>query len=287
MFTITRAIPVNDPTDPTQPTLTRSQVWRGLVLKAENALPFVPKMTKCDVIERDANSLLRDVVFRGDAARERVTFYPEHRVRFDRLSGPVRGTITNEIEEDASGKLMLRFTFSLAKEGIAPNSPEEQAYAQQTEADYLGAVQATLSAIRTWVKQGSLETQTPHTQHKEATMSDWVQTYYAAVDGMDMETYLSYHTDDVRFRFGNNPATVGKEPVRQGLTQLWSLLTGLKHTMIGVWEQDNIVVVEAEVTYTRKDGKVVVLPSATILRREGDKVTDIRINMDISPVFAA
>ena len=44
--------------------------------------------------------------------------------------------------------------------GIAPGSPEEQAYASQMEVDYLGAVQATLTAIRKWVKEGTLESQT-------------------------------------------------------------------------------------------------------------------------------
>jgi Domain of unknown function (DUF1857) len=159
MFTMTRSIPVNDRNNPDQPTLSRNHVWRGLVLKAENALPFVPKMTKCETFERGDNYLIRDVVFRGDPARERVTFYPEQKVQFDRLSGNTLGTILNEIEEDNKGNLFLRFTFSLEKEGIPPNSPEEQAYAKQMEGDYLGAVQATLNAIRQWVKEGTLESQ--------------------------------------------------------------------------------------------------------------------------------
>jgi hypothetical protein len=159
MFTMTRSVPVNDRSDPGVPVLTRDQVWKGLELKAENALPFVPKMTKCDTIERGENYLVRDIVFRGEPARERVTFYPKRMVQFDRLSGSTLGTINNEIEEDAGGTLFLRFTFSLEREGIPPGSAEEQAYARQMEGDYLGAVQATLTAIRKWVKEGTLESQ--------------------------------------------------------------------------------------------------------------------------------
>ena len=159
MFTMTRAVPVNDRNNPDLPVLNRSQVWRGLVLKAENALPFVPKMTECNTFERGENYLVRDIVFRGDPARERVTFYPEQKVVFERLSGNTLGTIQNEIEEDEKKDLALRFTFSLEKEDIPPNSPEEQAYAKQMEGDYLGAVQATLEAIRKWVKEGTLESQ--------------------------------------------------------------------------------------------------------------------------------
>ena len=160
MFTMTRSIPVNDRSNTELPVLNRHQVWRGLVLKAENALPFVPAMTRCDTFERGDNYLVRDIVFRGEEARERVTFFPEHKVQFDRLSGITHGTILNEIEEDDKGELFLRFTFSLEKDGIPPNSPEEQAYAKQMEGDYLGAVQATLNAIRRWVKEGTLESQT-------------------------------------------------------------------------------------------------------------------------------
>src|SRR5436189_6336065 len=137
MFTMTRSVPVNDRGDPNIPVLNRDQVWKGLELKAENALPFVPKMTKCETVERGDNYLVRDIVFRGEPARERVTFYPKRMVQVDRLSGSTLRTIKNEIEEDANGELSLRFSFSLEKEGIPPDSPKEQACAWQMAAEYL------------------------------------------------------------------------------------------------------------------------------------------------------
>src|SRR5438270_10907285 len=131
MFTMTRSVPVNDRGDPDIPVLNRDQIWKGLELKAENALPFVPKMTKCDTIERGDNYLVRDIVFRGDPARERVTFYPKQMVQFDRLSGNSLGTINNDIEEDSKGELSLRLTFSLVNEWIPPDVAEQHAFASQ------------------------------------------------------------------------------------------------------------------------------------------------------------
>jgi SnoaL-like domain len=116
--------------------------------------------------------------------------------------------------------------------------------------------------------------------------TNWVKDYYATVDGMKMEEYLAWHTDDVRFRFGSTETTVGKEPVEQGLNHLWGALKSLCHDMTGVWQQDNVTIVEANITYTRKDGKAVVLPCVTVLRREGNLINDVRINMDINPLFA-
>jgi ketosteroid isomerase-like protein len=122
---------------------------------------------------------------------------------------------------------------------------------------------------------------------KEKTMStDWVKVYYASIDAMNMQETLAGLTEDVKFRFGSNPTTRGKEAVEQGLSQLWGALESMSHSMTGVWESGNVTIIEADVTYTRKDGKVVVLPVATILRREGNLINDFRVNMDINPLFA-
>ena len=49
MIFVSHALPVNVAD---QPQLDRAAVWDGLVLKANNALPFVPSMTYCEVTER-------------------------------------------------------------------------------------------------------------------------------------------------------------------------------------------------------------------------------------------
>jgi hypothetical protein len=101
------------------------------------------------VIERRSPlQFVRDIVLRGEKMRELVTLEPETRVTFERLAGPVLGTIFNEIEEDAGGALSLRFSFKLKPEGIAPDSDAERDYARTMESDYMKAVDATLAAIR-------------------------------------------------------------------------------------------------------------------------------------------
>jgi hypothetical protein len=89
MVQASRTIRVND--DASETPLDRSQVWRGLVMKAENPLPFVPVISSCTVIERRADGLVRDIVDKGDTIRETVTFHPERMVKFERTSGRVLG----------------------------------------------------------------------------------------------------------------------------------------------------------------------------------------------------
>jgi Domain of unknown function (DUF1857) len=146
MVHASRTIKVND--DPRETPLPRSLVWRGLVMKAENPLPFVPVISSCKILERRNDGLVREIVDKGDAITEIVTFHPERVVKFERTSGRVLGTILNEIVEDQGGDLALKFTFTLSIEGVAPGSAEEEQFASQMEAGYLMAVQATLKAMR-------------------------------------------------------------------------------------------------------------------------------------------
>jgi hypothetical protein len=145
MIYVSHQLPVNPPG---QPQLDRAAVWDGLVLKANNALPFVPSMTFCEVTARYGDTVFdRDIDFRGQRFTERITLEAPHRVVFTRIAGPVLGTIVNEIE-GRDDDLRLRFSFALVVSGIEGGSAGEQEYADSMTGDYLKAVAATLSAMR-------------------------------------------------------------------------------------------------------------------------------------------
>jgi hypothetical protein len=147
MIYVSREVAANEGISEGHPKLSRSDIWKGLVMKAENALPFVPGMAKCNIVKRTPNGLIRDIIFRGEDARERVTLYPEKKVVFVRESGNVDGFIVNEIlgEDD---DLRLRFSFALQLVDAASDSREEREFRAIMERDYLKAVDATLGAIR-------------------------------------------------------------------------------------------------------------------------------------------
>lgn len=150
MIFVSHALPVNVPGEPH---LTPANVWDGLVLKANNALPFVPAMTYCEVTQRHSDTVFdRDIALsigqgRGQRFTERITLEEPHRVTFTRIAGPVLGTIANEVSVD-QGDLALRFSFALVVTGVPGGSAEEQAYADSMTGDYLKAVAATLNAMR-------------------------------------------------------------------------------------------------------------------------------------------
>ena len=154
MFAFSAAADVNPPG--TTPLLSRTQVWRGLIMKAENALPFVPAMESCTVLERSGDGLVRQVSVRGDRLVERVTFTPEVEVFFQRedSAGAPAGWITNVISESEHG-LLLTFTFALILPGLAPGSPQERQSGETMKVSYVEAVAATLAAMRRFALEGS------------------------------------------------------------------------------------------------------------------------------------
>lgn len=156
MLYIAKEVSVNGNREVGDPILSRAQVWKGLEMKAGNALPFVAVMSKCEVVERTENGLVRDIEARGQAARERITLYPEKKVVFLRLSGPADGLIVNEILDGEDGDLKLRFSFALQLVDVDSGSPQEQEFGAVMEKDYAAAVDTTLAAIRQAVKVGQL-----------------------------------------------------------------------------------------------------------------------------------
>ncbi|HWZ17863.1 MAG TPA: nuclear transport factor 2 family protein, partial [Ktedonobacteraceae bacterium] len=98
--------------------------------------------------------------------------------------------------------------------------------------------------------------------------------------------FTALHTEDVRLRFGNAETVVGRDAVVGGIVGFWGSIKGLRHNFVQTWDEGDIEIVEALIDYTRHDGKVVPLPCTSILRKRGDLVQDLRIYMDVSPVFA-
>ena len=151
MFALSYTTDVNPPG--ATPVLTRSQVWQGLVMKAEDARPFVPGMEKCEVVEHFDGGLVRDVSFKGDAVRERITFTPDIQVHFDQFE---RGSwITNVISESERG-LLLTFTFAVMFPGVQPGSTAERERGESMRGAYVAAVAATLDRVRAMSRDGRL-----------------------------------------------------------------------------------------------------------------------------------
>lgn len=126
---------------------------------------------------------------------------------------------------------------------------------------------------------------------KEEGVSDrWVRDYFQSIDSGDVPAVATAFAEDVTFRFGNGEPAVGRQAVVQAIRGFNSTIDGLRHDITGLWsgtwEGGDVKIVEATVTYTRKDGtQTVPLPVVSTLRMRGDRIQDYRIFMDSAPLF--
>jgi len=141
--------------------LTREQLWAGLVLKARDARQFLPPglCTKCDVVAEGPNYIIRDAVIMNDELVEFISFVPLKKVSFHQVKGPREGVIVNEIFEDETGALHVKFYAYLGLLDHPPGSEREQqaqAMMDSPERGYKAALLSTLSRTRNLVSTGKL-----------------------------------------------------------------------------------------------------------------------------------
>jgi ketosteroid isomerase-like protein len=113
-----------------------------------------------------------------------------------------------------------------------------------------------------------------------------VTPVFAAIDSFDPDQFIAHLTEDVVFRFGNADPVTGRQAVREAVTGFFSTIGGLTHHLLNVWEFGDTTIVQIDVEYARKDGKVVTVPNADILTYDGDLVRDWQIYIDVAPIYA-
>jgi hypothetical protein len=129
-------IAINDPGNPLIVSLTRREIWLGLLHRVENPLPFLPGLENCSIVERGDDYLLRELDFGPAVIHDRVTMAEAEWVRFDIVPGPQHagGSLTISIEEPQPAFLFLRFAYTTSF-ASNPNS-EEKAYIEYVKSAY-------------------------------------------------------------------------------------------------------------------------------------------------------
>lgn len=129
-------IAINDPENPLIVPLSREELWRGLWHRVENAVPFLPGLEACNILERTADGLLRELDFGPAVIHDRVSFADRHWVRFEIVPSEQHagGSLTITIEEPQPNYFFLRFAYTTTF-ASNPNS-EERAYIEYVKSAY-------------------------------------------------------------------------------------------------------------------------------------------------------
>jgi hypothetical protein len=154
-------IQVNDPLMPLLDTLTREQVWRGLVLRAEEPTQFVPGLEVATIHSRrelgGEIELVRTLDFGSFKVEDRVRLLPQQRSEISTSPGPTwpASRMTIEIEEPQPELLFLRFVYE--SDEATGASELEEVTATLRERAYRQADLDTVARIRALAECGLLE----------------------------------------------------------------------------------------------------------------------------------
>lgn len=106
-------VEINDPLNPLIDPLSREQIWRGLVLRAEMPMDFVPYLDRCTIIEKSASSMSRELHYGDLVIQDHVTFIPQQKVIYHvpQQQGIPQSRLTMTIEEPQPEMFFVRFEY--------------------------------------------------------------------------------------------------------------------------------------------------------------------------------
>lgn len=150
-------VQINDPRDPLITPLSRAELWRGLLLRAEQPEPFMHGLDNCAILERSNKHLQRELRFGTVIIRDRIELVPEESLVYAIAADSTQpgGQLAITIEEPAPEQLFVRFAYQTHHADDAL-STEERAYLEEA---YHAADLDAIGLIRRFAEEGRL---TPH-----------------------------------------------------------------------------------------------------------------------------
>ncbi|GIZ51710.1 SRPBCC family protein [Noviherbaspirillum aridicola] len=149
-------VEINDPLNPLIERLSRTQLWRGLVRRAETPTAFVPWLNTCRILEKSEHRISRELHYGDLVVRDTVTFIPQRQVIYNvpaQESIPA-STLTMTIEEPEPEIFFVRFEYDDGASEAADNA--EAFYNDFRKSAYTESDIDTIRTIRELAELGQL-----------------------------------------------------------------------------------------------------------------------------------
>jgi hypothetical protein len=150
-------IQINDPLNPLIDTLTREQLWRGLVMRADSPKLFVPHLDECTIDERVPGSFHRVLRYGELVIEDKVILTPMQEVRYEvpQQNEINASTLVMTIEAPDEQQLFVRFKYD---DGNPPSDdPASEMYDDFKRSAYHEADIDTIRIVRELAAQGRLD----------------------------------------------------------------------------------------------------------------------------------
>jgi catechol 2,3-dioxygenase-like lactoylglutathione lyase family enzyme len=116
-------------------------------------------------------------------------------------------------------------------------------------------------------------------------MADTCIRLFGRGEAFDSDGFATFFTERPMYHFGNGEPCFDRPAIRDSVAAFFSGIDALYHDVRNVWEVGDVVFVEMDVMYWRKDGTLVTLPCSDIFRFQGTKIQELRIYEDANPIF--
>lgn len=140
-------IQVNDVSKPELPTLSRSQIWEGLILRARRPDKFVVGLDDYEILEQRPGYLKRCLELPGLTVHDEVWLSTESKIEYRILPTPLvpGGSLAMSIEEPEPNSLFVRFSYCLIS---IENEGDLLPYDQFVQQAYVSTDIETIQIIR-------------------------------------------------------------------------------------------------------------------------------------------
>ncbi|MCW5316081.1 DUF1857 family protein [Nostoc sp. KVJ3] len=276
-----------------------STVWNVLLDNIENPGSYNPEAHNYKILERYDNGLLREIKVLNITVEEKITWNEKTgKIRHTLVNNPLFiGQGVNAVVRPASNNphepLVISYTWDWE-----PYNEEGRKVAQKIQENIAEAVKQIVLNLKTVAEQQENRLQTSvfngqiaanaskSTSEKfPGATTDLVKRLFSRGEAFDSEGFITFFTDTPVYQFGNFDVCFDKAAIKKSADAFFSGISAVYHDIKMIWEVGDVVFVEMDVTYWRKDGSVITLPCFDIFRVEGDKFSELRIFMDVNPVF--
>lgn len=147
---------INNPLDTLGYSVSREQLWRGLILRAEAPQMFMPHLEACTLTERSELGASRKLDFGTVIIADTVRYVPMERVEYHvpGQHGMPASSLVMSIVEDANGELHVRFLYEDGQPDASGTA--EAMYVEFRHSAYKEADLDTIRLIRQMAEEGKL-----------------------------------------------------------------------------------------------------------------------------------
>lgn len=152
MLEFEHIVQVNDPENEDLISLTREQLWEGLVFRARQPGKFNPSLN-CEIEEIDNNEFLRSISAGESRFHERVMLYPDECIQTSTTDEveQINAHSTTDIEEPEHGYLFVRFSY---RRDVDNDEDDSADLAEHLKAAYVQMDRDAISMIRVLTESG-------------------------------------------------------------------------------------------------------------------------------------